>query len=59
MHSEDAVGEQRDEEDVNNQHLPKDSIYEPINPNSQEGRVNERIKHQKLISCSVKTLQEV
>ncbi|PNZ33340.1 Membrane component of multidrug resistance system [Staphylococcus petrasii] len=47
MNSEDAVGEQRDEEDVNNQHLPKDSIYEPINPNSQEGRVNERIKHQK------------
>lgn len=47
MNSEEAVGESRDKEDVNNQHLPKDSIYEPINPNSQEGRVNEQIKHQK------------
>ena len=43
-HSEDTVN--HNDRDVNNQHLSKDSIYEPINPDSQEGRVNERIKNQ-------------
>ena len=43
-HSEDTVN--HNDRDVNNQHLSKDSIYEPINPDSQEGRVNERIKDQ-------------
>ena len=42
-----------------NQHLSKDSIYEPINPDSQEGRVNERIKIKTKILFSVKGLQEV
>ncbi|MDM7882881.1 DHA2 family efflux MFS transporter permease subunit [Staphylococcus borealis] len=44
---DDATEDDKQDDDVNNQHLPKDSIYEPINPDSQEGRVNERIKKQK------------
>ncbi|WP_415425491.1 DHA2 family efflux MFS transporter permease subunit [Staphylococcus borealis] len=46
-YSDDATEDDKQDDDVNNQHLPKDSIYEPINPASQEGRVNERIKKQK------------
>ena len=46
-YSDDATEDDKQDDDVNNQHLPKDSIYEPINPDSQEGRVNERIKKQK------------
>lgn len=45
-HTDDASEDNKDDRDVNNQHLPKNSIYEPINPDSQEGRVNERIKKQ-------------
>ena len=48
-YSDDATEDDKQDDDVNNQHLPKDSIYEPINPDSQEGRVNERIKKQKKI----------
>lgn len=46
-YADDATEDDKKDDDVNNQHLPKDSIYEPINPDSQEGRVNERIKKQK------------
>ncbi|MCH4460114.1 DHA2 family efflux MFS transporter permease subunit [Staphylococcus haemolyticus] len=46
-YADDATEDDKQDDDVNNQHLPKDSIYEPINPDSQEGRVNERIKKQK------------
>lgn len=46
-YSDDATEDDKQDDDVNNQHLPKDSIYEPINLASQEGRVNERIKKQK------------
>lgn len=46
-HSEETMNHNEKDEDVNNQHLPKDSIYEPINPNSEEGRINERVKNQK------------
>ncbi|RIL73656.1 DHA2 family efflux MFS transporter permease subunit [Staphylococcus devriesei] len=45
-HTDDASEDNKDDRDVNNQHLPKNLIYEPINPDSQEGRVNERIKKQ-------------
>ena len=34
MHSEDTVN--HNDRDVNNQHLSKDSIYEPINPDSKK-----------------------
>ena len=37
-YSDDATEDDKQDDDVNNQHLPKDSIYEPINPDSQEGR---------------------
>ncbi|UDI77629.1 DHA2 family efflux MFS transporter permease subunit [Staphylococcus taiwanensis] len=47
LHYADDANKENNNEDVNNQHLPKDSIYEPINPDSQEGRVNEQIKKQK------------
>lgn len=56
-HAEDTVN--HNDRDVNNQHLSKDSIYEPINPDSQEGRVNERIKTKHKILSSVQGLQEV
>ena len=58
-YSDDATEDDKQDDDVNNQHLPKDSIYEPINPDSQEGRVNERIKKQKKILFLEKGLQEI
>ena len=33
-YSDDATEDDKQDDDVNNQHLPKDSIYEPINPDS-------------------------
>ena len=59
---EDQANDEKQDHQKDNTEQPNeesDEVLNPIDPNSEEGRVNEKIKNKNLTSFSVKVFQEV